>query len=288
VDAAGFSVNVGRYEDDSPMRLPVPGYEGAHWLVGGSTGSGKTSALKVMLAETAVRYGRKVAFAVSDPHLLGFRRWEPRVSALFYGARNAVALLALVEAEMQARYRAMHDDGSIDEWTLDLADRFPYVIVVLDEVAAVTLHDKKNATPRLVSLAQETRKAGIGLVIATQSPKASVVDNMVREQCPIRICFRTREPEQTEAILGSRRWPCHEPDNPRGIPLAMKGGCYVDDGYRTRRGRTRAIDKALEAHVANDYSADTPDLGWPRVRHPHEAAEPATRPARATTARSTT
>lgn len=263
------TVDMGRFADGQRMILPVPGRHGAHWLVGGSTGAGKTSALKVLCAELVTRYGDRIAVVVSDPHLVGFRKWEPRVSCLAYGMEQAVPLLTLVEETMRRRYRLMYD-LRLDEWTPDLADVVgPYIVAIFDELAGVTISLGKEATPRLIKLAQEARKVGIGLVLATQSPKAKVVDMLVREQCAIRICFRTREPEQTDCILGSQRYPVHQPEHPEGIPFEMRGGCYVDDGLRVRRGRTKGLDPAVEAHVAVGHQADTPDLGWPRVLHPN-------------------
>lgn len=274
---------MGRYEDGSDIVLPVPGFQGAHWLVGGATHAGKTHAIRLMLAQLVHLLGPAVAPVISDPHLLGFRRWENSAPVLYYGPRNTVPLLALIEDEMERRYDLLKDADQ-DEWTPDLADWLPYIVATFDEVASITLFDS-GAMRRLIALAQEARKSGIGLVIAAQSPKVKVIDNMVREQCPIRIGLRMEEPEGTEAILGSSKYPLHEPANPAGIPLKMRGGCYVRDGYTIRRGRVDGLRPETERVLIGRYADQAPDLGWPhRVRHPREAPVAPVRSKRAASA----
>lgn len=279
---------MGRYDDHSPQNpseivLPVPGYQGAHWLLGGATHSGKTHAMRFMLAQLVYKLGPAVAPVISDPHLLGFRRWEGAASVLYYGSRNTVPLLGLLEDEMERRYDIIKEFDR-DEWTPDLAGQLPYIVATFDEVASITLFDK-DAMKRLIALAQESRKSGIGLVIAAQSPKVKVIDNMVREQCPMRLGFRMEEPEGTEAILGSTKYPLHEPDHPAGIPFKMRGGCYVRDGYRIRRGRIDGMSPETERAVIERFAPVAPDLGWPqRVRHPRETSVTSIRSKRAASA----
>lgn len=271
VDAAR-TVDLGRYEDGSRIELPVPGAGGAHWLIGGSSGSGKTVLLRVLCAELAARYGHDMALIIADPHFVGFKPWQPRASCIAYGMDRAVDALGMLETEMRRRYQYMFE-RDIDEWAPDLVDEVgPYLVFIVDELAAVTL-TVKDATARLLRLSSEIRKVGGGLVLATQSPKVRVIDNMVREQCPIRICLRTRSPEQTEAVLETRSYPAHMPDHPDGIPLDMPGGAFIDNGLRIRKGRAKAIDKTTEAAVVDMYAHETPDLGWPRVLHPPATEE---------------
>lgn len=274
VDAVkDWTVTMGRYETAAPIVLPVPGVEGAHWVVGGSTGCGKTLFVKLLLAQLAVRYGKHIAVVVADPGWVSYKRFLPRLSSLAYGYEQGPILLDLVKTEMDRRLVAMYQHG-IEEWTPEAFDKIgPYLILVVDELAAITLAPKPvaergkkrppSAEDRLVALAQQMRKTGGGLVLATQSPKVQVISNLVLEQCPIRWCGRTKGPEQTKAILDTDQVPCHDTRHPKGIPLNLKGVCYVDDGLHIRRGRTDGIQPEVFAHVGNDYAADRFDFGWP-------------------------
>lgn len=281
--AAVNGVDLGRYEDGSRIVLPVPGWGGAHWVVAGSSGSGKTSTIRLALARMAHEHGRTVAFAVSDPHFVGYRRFVPRVSSIAYGFERALGLLNLVVEEMDRRYRVMYEKG-IEEWSPDLLDVVgPYLVLVVDELAAITLAPKPprakvgerqepSAENRLIALAQQIRKTGGGLILATQSPKTAVISNLVLEQCPIRFCGKTRGPEQTKAVLESERYPCHLPEHPKGITIDTPGVGYVDDGHRVRRGRADGIRPEVFAHVAVETARDRHDFGWPHEIHPMNLA----------------
>lgn len=260
--------------------LPVPGWKGAHQIAAGSTGSGKTNYMSACVALMAKKFGDKIAFVIIDPHMVGFRSWEPRASTIAYGWDNGLPMLKLVQAEMKRRYQVMFD-RRIKEWSPEVADVVgPYLVVLIDELAAIMLAAKPpmpkpgvaappSAEKVLTSLAQELRKTGGGLMLGTQSPKASVITALILENCPIRWCGRTKRPEQTEAVLESRDYPAHDPTHPDGITLHEPGGCFVDDGFRVRRGRTTGIHPEAEEVIAEKTQYDAHDFGWERVLHPY-------------------
>lgn len=270
-----WTVGIGRYEDGDAMVLPVPGVGGGHWVVAGSTHSGKTDTMRLVMARIAVKYGAQVAFAIADPHMVGFRKFLPRASMIGYGrGDSSLRVLSLVEAEHLRRLQFMfrHD---IEEWSPEVADLLgPYVILAVDEMSAITLAPpppkvrgeapEPSAEGRLITLAQEARKTGIGLILAAQSPKVKVIHGLILEQCPIRWCGRTRRREQTEAVLETSDYPCHLSDHPKGCPIGMPGVAYVDDGLRIRRGRSDGIKPELFARIARERAADRFDgFGWP-------------------------
>lgn len=269
-----WTVNVGRYETGRPIVLPVPGWGGGHWVLGASSGGGKTMLVQQAIAKITVKFGRYVAFAVADPAWVHFGKFLPRLSTLAYGTEQALDLLVLAEAEMHRRLVAMYRHG-IEKWSPDVRDKIgPYLILIVDELAAVTLAPKPptpkrgekrepSAEDRLIALAQQMRKTGGGLVLATQSPKVQVVSNLVLEQCPIRVCGKTKGPEQTKAILDTLDYPCHKADHPKGIPLHLPGVSYVDDGRHIRRGRCDGIRPEVFEAIGRDYAADRHDFGWP-------------------------
>lgn len=265
-----WQVRIGRYEDGEPMVLPVPGVGGAHWVVAGSSGSGKTDTIRLALARTAAKLGPQVAFAIADPHMVGFTPFLPRASMIAYGrGDSALRALRLVETEHMRRLQFMFRHG-IERWDPSHVDLLgPYLILAVDEMAAITLLPKPpkpepSAELRLITLAQEARKTGIGLILAAQSPKVAVIHGLILEQCPIRWCGRTRRREQTEAVLETSDYPCHLSDHPKGCPIGMPGVAYVDDGARIRRGRSDGIKPELFARIAKERAADRFDgFGWP-------------------------
>lgn len=273
-----FVLDIGRYETGQRIILPVPGVEGSHWVVAGSTHSGKTETCRLALAQMTVKFGKRVAFLVIDPHLVGFMDFLPRASTIVYGYQKAPEGLELAEVEMHRRLRLMHQHR-IRFWTPEVADALgPWLVILVDEVAAITLapkpkDGKATAEERLISLAQQSRKTGMGLMLAAQSPKVKVLNGFILEQCPIRWCGRTRRAEQTEAVLETRDYPCHLQDHPKGLPLHLPGTAYIDNGLHVRRGRSDGIKADVFAHIAADYAADRFDFGWPHEIHPVELAD---------------
>jgi len=274
VDAVTPTVDIGRYEDGTRIALPLPGWGGAHWLLGGSSGSGKTMTIRQLLAEMLWTHrAMPIAVAMADPHGVDYAAWEPLLATAAVGVAASGQLLAMAQAEVRRRLCVMRS-MRVREWSAEHAERIgPYLVVVIDELSAVTML-AKGATTQLVVLAQEMRKTGAGLVLATQSPKAKVIEAIVREQCPIRLCLRTRSPEQTEAVLEGRQWPAHQPEDLGGFPLWMRGGVYVDDGRTVRRGRLRGITEDAERHVVERRGSAPVVGGWPRLidQHAHQEA----------------
>lgn len=279
-DSTEWQLDIGRYENKERIKLPVPGLKGGHWVVAGSSHSGKTETIRLALARMTVQLGPLVAFAVADPHMVGYMDFVPRASMIGYG-RGEVPLkvFGLVEAEMRRRLAFMKRHGII-KWTPEHSDLIgPYLLLVVDEVAAITLMPARRLTAReraegavpeesaevrLIFLAQEIRKVGGGLILAAQSPKVRVIHGLILEQCPIRWCGRTRRREQTEAILETSEYPCHLADHPKGCSIGMPGTAYVDDGVRVRRGRSTGIEPDVFARIAREHAADRFDgFGWP-------------------------
>jgi len=272
-------IDMGRYEtrDDNGnhhrMMLPLPGWKGAHWLVGASTGAGKTWTMKLALAQISRLMGDKVAFAVCDPDFVNYKTFTPRASVMGFGAETALPLIGLVEAEMTRRFKFMWEND-LEEWSPEIADQVgPYLILAIEEMKAVSSAPKpkppkKDAIATLVSLAQRGRKTGLGLMLATQFPNVATIPNDILAQCAVRWCGRTQEPEQTEAVLGSRKWPCHDGSHPKGIPMDLPGIAYVNDGFTVRRGRTTGIAPDKFAGVALAHATDRFDFGWEHVLLP--------------------
>lgn len=187
------------------VELPLPGEGGAHWAVGGSSGGGKTEFLHALLEQVAPM--EHTAIVISDPAWMDFEPvWTPRASCVALGRAGAGWMLDQLETELEWRLRK---GRAMRVKRLAATAETPRIVAVFDEIAMVTLGGAKAATNRLVDMAQVGRKVGIGLVLATQSPKANVIPRLVLEQCPVRVCFRTEEAEQTDALLGTQRVPAH-------------------------------------------------------------------------------
>lgn len=260
---AGKDFDAGR-----TVELPVPGVNAAHYIVGGSSRAGKSEFAHSVLAQVAPL--EHTAIVISDPAFLDYETvWEARASCIALGRTGAGWMLDQMEREFHWRLR---QGRKLRVKTLPATAETPYLLGVFDEIAMVTLAGVKGATNRLIDLAQVGRKAGIGLLLMTQSPKATVIPRLVMENCPVRVCFRTEEPEQTDAVLGTQRIKAHD------IPHNRPGEAYI----RTPEGEFAHVKTPLTGEekcrqIAERYAHLAPVLpesrGWMPLYDPYEQGD---------------
>ncbi|MGC8529045.1 MAG: DNA translocase FtsK 4TM domain-containing protein [Leptospirillia bacterium] len=180
-----------------------------HLLVAGATGTGKSVCLNGLISSLLMKNGpENVRLLMIDPkrlemapyegipHLLGPVVTEPAV---------AVGRLRALVTEMLRRYDLMKDEGvkNIAEYRKVVPPEkvFPYIVVVIDELADLMLAQKKEVEPPIIRLAQMARAAGIHLVLATQRPSAQVVTGLIKTNIPTKIAFQVGSQIDSRVIL---------------------------------------------------------------------------------------
>ncbi len=255
------------FDQGKDVYLPVPGEGGAHWLVGGSSGGGKTQLLHAVLCQLAAM--PHTAIVISDPAWMDFAPWAPRASCIALGREGAGWLLEQLVREMEWRLR---EGRRLGVARLEPSAAHPKIVLIADELAMLTLGGPKGATAKLIDLAQVGRKTGIGLILATQSPKSVVIPMLCREQLACRCCLRTEEPEQTDAVLGTQRIPAHRLHRPG------EGFVRHPDG-RISHIRAPLVDLERIERTAAATAYLTPTLpesrGWRRLFDPYDTKETA-------------
>lgn len=168
-------------------------------LVAGTSGSGKSVALRVLMAE-----------ALSKPHaalvILDLKRAEgalwrhtARVENEPEGVQEVIDELI---AEMKERETIMEQRG-IDLW--EPTDERPNITVAVDEGAEL-MAEVPDALGGLRSLARRARAAGIRLWWATQKPTMTGsgpgLDSQIAGQLTTQICLAVAGPKETRVVLG--------------------------------------------------------------------------------------
>lgn len=167
-----------------------------HVLLGGTTGSGKTVLLKLMLYQ-CVKKGAKVYIA--DFKGLDYSRFfeENCVMCLDWDSTRA-ALETLME-EKERRLRLFRSVGAvnIDEYNAKTGENLPRLIFACDEYAQMTASGSRSKEEKellyaienlTASVARLGRAFGIHLILATQRPDADVLSGQIKNNMDHRIC----------------------------------------------------------------------------------------------------
>ena len=170
-----------------------------HILLGGSTGSGKSVLLKLLLMQ-AMKKGARVYIAdfkggVDFPPL-----WN-RDCRICFEETDLLGLLTDLVAELERREEIFRTAGcsSIDTYNKSTGENLQRIIFACDEVAEVL--DKTGADAerkkllaqienRLSTIARQGRAFGIHLILATQRPDAAIIPGQIRNNMDFRVCGR--------------------------------------------------------------------------------------------------
>lgn len=204
-----------------------------HLLVAGATGTGKSVFLNSLLCSILCRTTPDdLKLLLIDPKLLELSIYEgiPHLIAdVVTNPKRASAALMGIVHKMEERYRMMQALGvrSIDQYNarvqkeLDAGNttfrlktkpgeeegeevayrRFPYIVVVIDELADLMVVSARDVEESLQRLAQMARAAGIHLVLATQRPSVDVLTGVIKANFPARISFQVSSRTDSRTIL---------------------------------------------------------------------------------------
>ncbi|MBN1954377.1 MAG: DNA translocase FtsK [Anaerolineae bacterium] len=189
---------------------PVWGDLAGHYLVGGETGAGKTTfLLATLLALTATTSPAELQLVVVDPKavdfaaLTGAPHLARPIATEVPAAAEAVAwLVERLEERRRLFLQALARD--LDGYNRRAVEKLPYLLAVVDEVTDLALQAgvKSRFYRDLVRLSSIGRSFGLRLILATQNPKAEVLDTLIKGNLAARIAFRVTTPEHSRVILG--------------------------------------------------------------------------------------
>ena len=205
-----------------------------HLLVAGTTGSGKSVGVNVMILSMLYKATPEdLRFIMIDPKMLELSVYEgiPHLlTEVVTDMKDAANALRWCVGEMERRYKLMSVMGvrnlkgynskvlaaqengnpikdpfwkpgdSFDAEAPDL-EKLPQIVVVIDEFADMMMIVGKKVEELIARIAQKARAAGIHLILATQRPSVDVITGLIKANIPTRISFQVSSKIDSRTIL---------------------------------------------------------------------------------------
>ena len=193
-----------------------------HFLIAGTTGSGKTVCVNSLIMSFIFQASpEEVKLILIDPKMVEMSMYNglPHlVCPVITDIKKAAGALDWAVNEMEERYRLLAKVGArnilgfnkkLNEGLTEIEDgeqkitleHMPYIVIIIDELADMMLLAAKEVETSITRLAQLSRGVGIHLILATQRPSVDVITGVIKANFPARISFRVASKVDSRTVL---------------------------------------------------------------------------------------
>lgn len=176
-----------------------------HYIIAGSTGSGKSVNLNVIIAYfLSNKPPTEVSLLLIDPKQVEFNNLTGLSHMITNRALNTIEDIKLGLSElldiMQERFTLLTSSGyrNIQEYNQSQKP-MPYIVCIIDEFA--TISEDEDIMNYVQKLSQLSRAAGIHLILATQRPSTDIVSGTIKNNFTGRIAFKVASNHDSRTVL---------------------------------------------------------------------------------------
>jgi hypothetical protein len=186
----------------------------AHFLVAGTTGSGKTEWLRTAIHGLIYsNTPETLRLVLIDPKRTAFNEFKDSpflldpASLVFHDMEPVLDILKGLVREMDRRY-GLFQEAAVDdlrEYVRSKEQALPRILCVCDEYYALIAGDPKRRKEiefQISLLGAKARAAGIHLILATQQPSREVIKGVLDSNIPARVALMMIKWEESKMLLG--------------------------------------------------------------------------------------
>lgn len=198
-----------------------------HVLVAWTTGSGKSVTIHSMITSLLYKNGPDdLKFILIDPkrvELTLYNNIPHLLTPVITEAKKTILALKWAAKEMDRRYDILEVESvrDIESYHNNVfnknpkktktnsegieeeinADRMPYIVIIIDELADIMSTYPRELEAAIVRLAQLSRAVGIHLILSTQRPEVNIVTGLIKANIPARVALKVSSQVDSRTIL---------------------------------------------------------------------------------------
>jgi len=178
-----------------------------HLLIAGATGSGKSMGIQSMIISFLYQNSPEtLRLILVDPKRVEFSSYNgiPHLlTPVITDVTKTVNALRWAISEMDRRFDilAKNHKRNIDSYNLTAAEKMPYIVIVIDELADLMVAAAAEVEACIIRLTQMARAVGIHMIIATQRPSVDVITGLIKANVPTRIAYSVASLVDSRTII---------------------------------------------------------------------------------------
>ncbi|MCH2204514.1 MAG: DNA translocase FtsK, partial [Lentisphaerales bacterium] len=195
-----------------------------HLLIAGATGAGKSVCINTIVMSMVFRLSpEELQLILVDPKVVELTAYQDLphlIAPVITDTKKVPSMLKWVVAEMKRRYKILASVGArniaafnsrpvspvkeLDEDGEEIPAKFPFMVVIIDELADIMMTAGADVETALAQIAQLSRAVGIHTIIATQRPSVNVITGIIKANYPTRIAFQVSSQVDSRTIIDGK------------------------------------------------------------------------------------